>query len=167
MQGGWGGSDPRIHWSSMLLRVKRVLENRAKPSRYSQARSGMYCIQEGKEGQAEEVNRSSFAPPSFCTCCFPHLEFPSSLPASLLKNLLQSQPPLILSPPSLVLGVGRRCRREENEQVSSLLHHRKQYPSSRCVPIPHQTVSFRSTGAGPASHSPMSNACTHWHTIKV
>lgn len=33
VRGGWVGRDPRIHWSSMLLRVKRVLENRAKPSR--------------------------------------------------------------------------------------------------------------------------------------
>ena len=52
--GGWVGRDPRIHWSSMLLRVKRVLENRAKPSRYSQARSGMYCVEARKEGEERE-----------------------------------------------------------------------------------------------------------------
>ena len=81
---GLGRRDPRIHWSSMLLSVKRVLENRAKPSRYSQARSGMYCVEEGKEGEEGEGGEyEQSAPPSFCTRCFFHLEGPPFLPSHI------------------------------------------------------------------------------------
>lgn len=38
----------------MLLSVKRVLEKRAKPSRYSQARRGMYCGTRGNRGRKRE-----------------------------------------------------------------------------------------------------------------
>lgn len=46
----------------MLLSVKRVLENRAKPSRYSQARSGMYYVREGKDGEEGEGVNASHLP---------------------------------------------------------------------------------------------------------
>lgn len=98
--GGWG--NPRIHWSSMLFSVKRVLENRAKPSRYSQARSGMY-YGGGGNGEREKgrrINSSTFTPPGFCTCCFLHLKCSAFFPTSSCKNLPKYQPSLIRPPPS-------------------------------------------------------------------
>lgn len=112
--GGWG--NPRIHWSSMLFSVKRVLENRAKPSRYSQARSGMY-YGGGGNGEREKgrrINSSTFTPPGFCTCCFLHLKCSAFFPTSSCKNLPKYQPSD--STPSFQrVGVGmERCRREQN-----------------------------------------------------
>lgn len=78
----------RIHWSSMLFSVKRVLENRAKPSRYSQARSGMY-YGGGGNGEREKgrrISSSTFTPPGFSICCFLHLKC-SAYPARICSNI--------------------------------------------------------------------------------
>ena len=148
-----GGWDARIHWSSMLFSVKRVLENRAKPSRYSQARSGMYCGG-GGNGEREKgrgINTSTFTTPSFCTCCFLRLACPAFFPTSSFMNLLKHQPPLTRSP-SLP---GGRSRGREMQKGTKLMGVFSAPPphvtptSSRCVPIPHQTISSRRTGAEP------------------
>lgn len=120
---GMGRRDPRIHWSSMLLSVKRVLEKRAKPSRYSQARRGMYCDRGGNGGRQKGrgVNTCTFTLTSFCTCCSLHLVGPSFFPTSPFKNLLQYQLPLSL-PPSFS-GVGRGQDAEENKTMGFFSAH--------------------------------------------
>ena len=84
---GMGRWDPRIHWSSMLLSVKRVLEKRAKPSRYSQARRGMYCDRRrNRRKEWKKISTRTFTPPSFCTCCSLHLARHSFFPTSLQES---------------------------------------------------------------------------------
>lgn len=149
-RGRWG--NPRIHWSSMLFSVKRVLENRAKPSRYSQARSGMY-YGGGRNGEREKgrrINSSTFTPPGFCTCCFLHLKCSAFFPTSSCKNLLKHQPSLVRSPPSWAEEWG--WRDAEGNKING------PFLCSTITCDTRQTVSSRRAGAEPVLDTPISYA---------